>query len=234
MKRTLTWLKLSLATALSCLAFSSAKATVVTWNLNPDGKEGPVGSSSYTFSSSGYNITASGYTLGWSSNTPLDLYFKNKGFDETGLGIVGPSDHELQGNGWYPLQVIQLDVSSILAQGFTGGKLEMGSVQSSSDDTFILFGSNTLGSVGSVISGVYDSSSDMTFIDVPNFGDYKYISIGALSGDSLPVAFQATLTPVPEVSALFPLVGFVAAVSFTQLLRRRRMAQLRADQSDFP
>lgn len=40
------------------------------------------------------------------------------------------------------------------------------------------------------------------------------------------VKFSMTLTPVPEMSALYPLVGLFAAVGFTHLLRRRRMAQL--------
>lgn len=211
-----------------CLfAASSAWATVVTWNLNPSGIDGPVGSSSYTFNSSGYNITANGYTVG-SPNTPLGLYFKNQGPDETGLGIVGTADHELEGSGSAPLQFIQLDVSSIVAQGFTDGKIQIGSVQGGSNDTFAIYGSSTLGSLGQQIGGVYDSSSDGVFLSIADFSSYKFISIGALSGDVLPVAFQATLEPVPEMSALFPIIGLVTAVSLTQLLRRRRMAQLRS------
>src|SRR5438270_82398 len=34
------------------------------------------------------------------------------------------------------------------------------------------------------------------------------------------------LTPVPEMSALFPIVGLLVAVGSTSLLRRRRMAKL--------
>jgi hypothetical protein len=41
----------------------------------------------------------------------------------------------------------------------------------------------------------------------------------------LPVAFRATVAALPEMSALFPVVGLIAAVSFTQILRRRRVAQ---------
>ena len=215
--------------ALSVICFfagSSAWATVVTWNLNPDGTEGAVGSTSHTFTSSGYNITAYGYTVGI-PNTPLGLYFKNQGPDETGLGIVGPSDHELQGNGVFPQQFIQLDVSSILAQGFTDGKIQIGSVQGSSNDQFVIWGSSTLGDPGQQIGGVYDSSSDLVFISIADFASYKFISIGALSGDVLPVAFQATLNAVPEMSALFPIIGLIVAVSTTQLQRRRRMAQAR-------
>jgi hypothetical protein len=34
--------------------------------------------------------------------------------------------------------------------------------------------------------------------------------------------------PIPVLAALFPIIGFITAVSLTQVLRRRKMAQLRA------
>nr|MBA3726894.1 hypothetical protein [Armatimonadota bacterium] len=119
-------------------------------------------------------------------------------------------------------------MSSILAQGFTDGKVQIGSVQSGSNDTFVIWGSSALGDPGSQIGGVYDSSSDLVFLDIANFTNYNFISIGAVSGDVLPVAFQATLAPLPEMSALFPIIGLIAAVALTQVLRRRRIAQSRA------
>lgn len=200
-------------------------ANVVNWNLNPSGIDGVVGSTNHTFTSSGYSVVAYGYTVG-SPNTALGLYFKNSGFDETGLGIVGPSDHELQGNNSVPFQFIQLSVGSILSQGFTNGQIEIGSVQTSSNDTFMLFGSNTLGSLGTPISGVYNGSSDLQYLNVGSFGVYQYISVAALSGDVLPVCFQATIAPVPEASALFPIAGLMLAVAATKVLRQRRAARL--------
>jgi hypothetical protein len=211
---------------LLCFFASPAWSTVITWSLNPTGAEASVGSSSSTFTSSGYSITANGYSVGF-PNTPLGLYFKNQGADETGLGVVGPSDHELQGNGIFPTQFIQLDVSSLLAQGFTDGKIEIGSVQSSSHDSFVIWGSSTLGDPGHQIGGPYNSSSDLSFVSISDFAQYKFISIGALSGDVLPVAFQATFAAVPEIGAIFPILGLLVAVSVTQLLRRRRIAQSR-------
>jgi hypothetical protein len=213
---------------LSVFAATSMWATVVTWDLNPNGTEGHAGSTSQTFVSSGYSITANGYTVGLRSHTPLGLYYKNQGSDETGLGIVGPADHELQGNGSYPMQFIQFDVNSILAEGFTDAKLQIGSVQGSPDDTFVIWGSSALGDPGAQIGGVYDSASDMAFVSIADFTNYKFISIRALSGDVLPVAFQAMLAPIPEMGALFPVIGLIVAVAITQILRRRRIAQLRA------
>ena len=214
--------------ALSCIclfAASSASAVIVTWNLNPEFLNQEVGSTSHTFTQSGFSITAYGFTIAPSSDTPLGLFYKNQGFDETGLGVVGTSQNELEGLNSMPLQYIQLDLGSILSQGFTDGKLRIASVQSSSNDMFNFYGSNTLGTLGTKIAGTFDSSSDQIFLDIPNFGSFRFISIGAVSGDVLPQYFQAFV--IPEMSALFPIVGLIAAVSFTQLLRRRRRAQLR-------
>lgn len=218
----------ALAVCAILFAAAPAWATLVNWNLNPNGIEGPVNSTNYTFTSSGYSIPAYGYTLGM-PNTPLGLYFKNKGYDETGLGIVGPSDHELQGSNWIPSQFIQLSVGSILSQGFTNGQIQMGSVQSDSNDTFMLFGSNTQGSLGTPISGIYTSTSDLQYLNVGSWSSYQFISVAALTGDCLPVAFQATLAPVPEASALLPIVGLVAAVACTQRLRSRKLRLRQAD-----
>jgi hypothetical protein len=40
------------------------------------------------------------------------------------------------------------------------------------------------------------------------------------------IKFTMNLTPVPEMNALFPIVGLLLAVGLTHLLRRRRLAQL--------
>ena len=207
---------------------SSGWATVVTWSLNPNSTEGAVGSTSHTFSSSGYNITASGYTVGF-PNTPLGLYFKTSGADLPGLGIVSTSDHQLQGNSFFPTSFIQIDVSSLLSQGLTDGKIQIGNVYNS--DSFVIWGSSTLSDPGHQIGGVYTSSSNLSFIDVDDVESYKYLSIGALNGGVLPVAFQATLAAVPEMGALFPVIGLIAAIAVTQILRRRRIAHLRAGSS---
>lgn len=216
---------LAALSVLCVFAASSAWATVVTWNLNPSGTEGATGTTSQTFTSSGYSITANGFTTGIPC-TPLGLYFKTDGADLPGLGVVSTSDHQLQGNGIYPTTFIQLDVSSIIAQGFTDGQIQIGNVYGS--DSFVIYGSSALGDPGQQIGGVYGSSSNLSFISIADFADYDFISFGAVNGGVLPVAFQATLAAIPELSALFPIIGLVVAVSLTQLLRRRRVAQLRS------
>ena len=207
---------------------ASASAVFVEWELNPKGLEQPVGATSITYDKfPEYTFSASAWTVNSSGDTPLGLYFKNQGFDETGLGIVGPASHELQGSGGMPFQYIQFDLGVLLGSGkVIGGALQIGSVQSDSNDTFTFYGSKTAGQLGTQIGGTYDSDSDLIFVNIPDWGTYRYISIGALSGDVLPVAFQANC--IPEMSALYPILALLVAISFTRLLHRRRGMTLRA------
>lgn len=69
--------------------------------------------------------------------------------------------------------------------------------------------------------GALASAFDEEFVSVPNV---QFASLSA-AGPNASTASAASVTAVPEMSALFPIVGLIAAVSFTQILRRRRMAQ---------
>jgi hypothetical protein len=218
------FLKFSLLVICGSFAFvaSSAWATLVTWDLNPGGLNANVGSTSKSYTVAGYTITANGYDNNGGIGTAHELFFKNAGGDEIGLGLVNTPNNELQvdGNGT-PLHFIQLDLTSILAQGFTNGKIEIGSVQSG--ELFNLYGSNTLGSLGTKLNAtVYDSSKDDVFVSVPNFGTYKFISVVAAAADVLPVAFQATIVPIPEAASLIPAACLVVAVTALEARRRRR------------
>ena len=209
---------------IAALTATSAWATVVTWELNPNNTNGAVGSSSLNLTQSGYTITARGYDNVSGPDTLHQLFFKSTGpiggGSEHGLGLVGTLNNELQTSGGNPVNYIQLDLRSILGQGFSNFQVSVGSVQPG--ESFLLFGSNTQGDLGIQLGGAIGSTFDDQFVSVAN---YQFISIAAGAFDVLPVAFRATVTPVPEMSALFPIVGLIAAVSFTQILRRRRAAQ---------
>jgi hypothetical protein len=45
------------------------------------------------------------------------------------------------------------------------------------------------------------------------------------------VAQIFSMLPISEMGALFPFIGLIVAISATQLLRRRKIAQLRSDSS---
>lgn len=198
------------------LTTAAASADTVTWSLNPQNLDAPVGTPVYTFVSMGNSISATGYTSG-ETNTPLNLYFKNQGVDETGLGVAGTTDNELDGPN---LQFIQLDLTSIIAQGFTNGQLEIGSVQSVSNDQFSFYGSDTAGLLGVQLGGLFDSTSDSTFVNIADFGNWNLVSIAAATGDVLPMAFQA-MTPIPEASMLAWLVGLTVIIGLMLLPHRR-------------
>jgi len=208
--------------AASFVLASSTKAVLVTWELNPQGLNQDVGSNSVTLTQYGYSIVASSFNA---NGTPVNLYFKNGGPDELGLGVVSTPHHELEAFNGAPAQFIQLNLSALFAHGgVTNGQIQVDSVQGNSNDTFTIYGSNTAGVLGTQIGTVYDSSSDQVFIPIPQFGAYKYVSIGALSGDVLPEAFAANCTVIPEMSALLPILGLFSAIGVSRLLRRRALA----------
>jgi hypothetical protein len=215
-------LKTALFVVCSAVIGSHAWATVVTWNMNPTGANADLSSNSQDFIVSGYTITGRGYDNNSGIGSPHDLHFKNAGSDEVGLGLTGTPNFELQvDNQGNPLQFIQLDLRSILSQGFTNGKIEVGSVQSG--ESFFLYGSNTLGNLGTKLNSIaYDSTKDDAFISVPSFGSNQFISVVAAAADVLPVAFQATIVPVPECPSLIPAASLVALLTVLDIRRRRR------------
>ncbi len=91
--------------------------------------------------------------------------------------MVSTSDHSCREMGGIR-QVHPIRVSSLLAQGFTDGKLQIGNVYN--NETFVIWGSSTLGDPGQQIGGSYTSSSNLIFISIADFSNYKFISVGAL------------------------------------------------------
>jgi hypothetical protein len=216
--------------AAAFLGASSASAAVV-WDLNPNDQNGSVGSSSHVFTSSGYQITARGYDNKGGVGSATDLYFKDQQdigeARESGLGLTNAYQQELFTNGGNPADFIQLDLRSILAQGFNSGQISVASVQDG--EGFQLFGSNAQGILGTAITGSFNGTAfDDKFVAIPNFGTYQFISVVATAGNVLPSMFAANITPIPELSAVMPIVGLLTAVGATSMLRRRRNARLSA------
>jgi len=198
---------------------ASAQAAVV-WDLNPSQQNAPVGGSSHTYTSSGFSITAYGFDNHSGIGTAHDLFYKNQspigGAVEMGLGLVNTLDNELQAG----LHFIQFDFTAALAAGMFNGQLSVGSIQP--NETFAIFGSNTLGTLGIQVSGIFGSSVDNQFVSIANFGQFNYYSVLAMSADVLPVAVRADLRPVPEMNALVPVAGLIVLLAATSVWRRRR------------
>src|SRR3954468_15082527 len=136
-----------------CVAAVCANAAIV-WDLNPNNENNRVNSSAQVFTSSGYQIIARGYDNNAGTGTPSELFFKNEaevnGAMESGLGLRNAYQQELFTSGGGPADFIQLDLTSILSQGFNTGQIAVTSVQDG--EGFQLFGSNTKGLLGSAIT----------------------------------------------------------------------------------
>jgi hypothetical protein len=201
------------------IVIASARATIV-WDLNPNDQNAPVGGSSHTFTSSGFTLTAYGFDNHSGIGTAHDLFYKNVspigGAVEMGLGLVNTPNNELQAG----LHFIQFDFTAALAAGMFNGQLSVGSIQS--NESFAIFGSNTLGTLGTQVSGVFGSAFDNQFVAIPGFGQFNYYSVLAMSDDVLPVAVRADLPAVPEMSALIPVMALLGLVIGGSLWSQRR------------
>jgi hypothetical protein len=200
-------------------AIASASAAIV-WDLNPNHQNAPVGGSSHTYTTSGFSITAYGFDNNSGIGTAHDLFYKNVtpigGAVEMGLGLVNTPNNELQSG----LHFIQFDFTSALAAGMFNGQLSVGSIQQG--ESFAIFGSNTLGTLGSQVSGIFGSTFDNQFVNIPGFGQFNYYSVMAMSDDVLPVAVRADLPAVPETNALIPIAALLVVLGAGSAWRNRR------------
>ncbi len=168
------------ATALSSCSTSCGGS--VTWSF-----EAPVGNlgTSQAYTVNGLTITAYGYSGAGTTGTATALFAKDDGGDEYGLGISGESDSEIDTS-----HFITLDLSAIIAAGASNAQIMIGSIQSG--EGFNLYGSNTLGSIGTLLTTGGSSMDNVSFA-IPQFGTYKYISVRASAVDVLINAVSFTL-----------------------------------------
>jgi len=208
------------ACALIFVAVAASASASIVWDLNPNDQNAPVGGSSHTYTSSGFSITAYGFDNHSGIGTAHDLFYKNVspigGAVEMGLGLVSTPNNELQTG----LHFIQFDFTSALAAGMFNGQLSVGSIQA--NESFAIFGSNTLGTLGSQVSGIFGSSFDNQFVSIPGFGQFNYYSVMAMSDDVLPVAVRADLPAVPEMNALIPITALLVALGASSVWQKRR------------
>jgi hypothetical protein len=157
---------------------TGAPAATILYNFSSP--SGPLGSTQ-TYTQSGLTITASGFN---SSNVATNLYGKNAGGDENGLGLNNDStgDHEIEyGHGY-----IQLDVGSLF-----GKVTSLGFTTSSTTDgeRWAVYGSNTSGVCGTgyaasgcgtaLLTGTTELQSTANLL--PSFGTYKYYDFVEIS-----------------------------------------------------
>ncbi len=219
-----------LAGLVGVLCISPAFCTIVTWDFNPNKLDQPVGSPINTYTQSGYALKVTGFDNDLNGPDGIDPYhqlqYKNEppegGAIEVGLGLVNTNANEINVNpDGTPAQYIQLDLRAILAAGFINGQISCGSVQNG--EGFALYGSNNERTLGTLLPGVYSGLAfDNKFVAIPSFGQFQFINIVAVTGRVLAVAFQAEINPIPEVSALYPIVGLAVVIFISRYVGRRR------------
>lgn len=163
-----------------------------------------------TISIDSTTVTAYGYSA---PGTLTNLYFKKTSPDETGLGIAAEADHEISGK-----EFVTFDISMLESLAPSSLALSFESVQYG--DSYSIWGSNTLGVPGTVL--VAAGTADGVLVLVPNFMNYKYISVDAPTGDIL---VQGIALNVPEPSSvsmlLMGLLGIAALMTVSKLGRIR-------------
>ena len=109
--------------------------------------------------------------------------------------------------------------------GFFNGSL--GTLRYDLGNNQVIYNDQNTGSGGGDIN-IY---IPLSFFAGTKADDYVYVFQRWGNSDSSDAGFEETslirgLTPVPELSALFPIVGLLVAVGSTHVLRRRRMARV--------
>jgi hypothetical protein len=156
-----------------------------------------------TLTSGSFSVVATGYSApGMTTN----LYAKNDGPNEIGMGLAAGTDKEISGT-----QFIQLNLTQILSTNPTSVVLGVGSIQF--PDTYQIWGSNTAGTLGTMLA---TNQSSFTF-DLSSFGKYDYISVTSPTGtvliDGLTVNQPINRSASEPNSATLLLVGLAALAS---------------------
>jgi hypothetical protein len=178
------------------------------WNFNS--QVGSLGNS-WGYSFNGIPVTAYGYSNNGSS---AGLCGHNDGGTSNGLGIQGTSGNYIDANHW-----VALDLSQALATGATGGQITIGGL--SYGEGYSIWGSNALGQIGTQLSsgGWSDNGNP---VNIPSFGQYKYINVKATSGNCLvssvnftTTACQITIAAPPTVTAACAAISASKGIAIT-------------------
>jgi hypothetical protein len=198
-----------------------AWATVVTWQLNATGNVG----AAKDLPQSGYTTKAWGVDNTPVTNASHQFLFRTApesgAASESGTGLAGTLNNRLQADD----TDIQQESHSALFRSSAGS--------SQPDESLLFAASNTPIRAATELDEAMAKTFDEEFVSIPTV---QFAST-APGSQAASVASMASMTsgpgpvPVPEMSALFPIVGLITAVSCTQILRRRRAAQQSAARS---
>jgi hypothetical protein len=139
-----------------------------------------------------------------------DIWEKNLGVTEFGLGLRDQTDHEIGING---NDFLQVDISKLTANKSVE-KVDFGINSIQLGESYDIWGSNTAGALGTLIAA-NQTAPDFTVPLAP----YQFISVTAGSGDVLLNDVTVTATPEPSSALLF--ISGVCIVLAGKLFRRK-------------
>ena len=221
--------KLLLLTAMPmCFLGVSASAGTLVWDWgNPDGGAiTTLPTNVYATDSttpSGIFLTDRGY---YSDGADDQLYWKNSGADEHGIGFANTDDNELTltADGSNPANFMQVDVSNIYLT-FTDGAIRVQSV--TGPEKWDLWGTDTLDALSGATELIDGGTADNVFVTLPSWGTYKYYDLTVHPDPSSPSdnvlldAVEAT-SSTPEASTM---ILFAGGAGLVVLWRRRTLAR---------
>lgn len=209
-------LRSALLASLVAAALSvSPAAKAIDFVFSPGPGEATLGTSHVFWDTTNtYFITAYGFVT--SGNTPTNLYQKFDGVGETGLGIAADSpDTEIP-----PQYYVQLDVSNLIANGFSAITFKLGSLQTNEQAN--IFGDTTWGTFAdgsSVAALVGGPTIQWTTLSLST--QFFNITGGGATGAD-PVLESASVK-TPDAGASIALLGMalLGVVGFSKIRSRR-------------
>lgn len=193
------------------LTACSAWATVVTWQ--PIGDSGSVAATK-DLARPTYTSTARGFDNTAGADASHQLSFKSAP-ESQGASLADV----LKENPKINNTDMQLESRATLSQG----DAQISTASTAPEDSLLVVASQPQPTLQS--GGALAHAFDEEFVSVPT------IQFASLAPGSKDVQVTSPTAIVPEMSALFPILGLIAAVSCTQILRRRRAAQLSGPRS---
>jgi hypothetical protein len=139
---------------------------------------------------------------------------------ETSTVLAGSLNNKLQAGD----SDIQLESQSLLP----GGDGQMSTRSAQREESSLFAASNSPARPATELDDAMARSFDEEFGSGPTI---QFASMVTGSRDVSVTSAAGAIVPLPEMSALFPIVGLIAAISCTQILRRRRAAQQSASRS---
>jgi hypothetical protein len=213
------------AGAALCTGSAASAAVTIDFGSQP-GNLGPTA----TYTSGGLTVTAAGFSDGFDHSAATDLYGKNDGGDEQGLGLAADPSHEIYWGNSHNGAFIQLDVSGLFGL-VSSAQFFMGSTTGGAPagEQWQVFGSNAAGcgwfcSIDPPLTGFDEGMHDLF-----GFGTYQYYDFYSLGtgGNAAPgnvLLGGLVLTPVPEPGTWAMMLLGLGAVGAAMQRNRKKLA----------